>query len=305
VPAILRWHGIAGGGQQLTFNTGHDPSMTVMLAVSLGAGQITGQVAITARPPSLVVPAIATAGYLAANHLGIGSSISVSLSGFTMTVRIVASVTNFPTVFGHIQTLIADLAEINDLFAANQVMPLPVTRWWLRTADSQVPRMPADLGLSVTDRASQQAALLRNPLLTAPQQAILAIGVAAVLLGVLGFSISVAASLRSRRTQSAVFAALGVGKKGQAGQLCLEQCALSLPAATAGLLAGIGLAQLMVPAITLTTGATEPVPSALAILPLGPAVALALVTAAGPVAAAALSVLRRPDPAAQLRAEAR
>ena len=132
----------------------------------------------------------------------------------------------------------------------------------------------------------------------------LAIGVAAVLLGVLGFSISVAASLRSRRTQSAVFAALGVGKNAQAGQLCLEQCALSLPAAAAGLLAGIGLAQLMVPAITLTADATAPLPSALVIVPLGPAVALALVTAAVPVAAAALSVLRRPDPAAQLRAEA-
>ena len=51
----------------------------------------------------------------------------------------------------------------------------------------------------------------------APRQAMLAIGLAAVLLGVLGFSISVAASLRSRRTQSAVFAALGVGKAAQAG----------------------------------------------------------------------------------------
>ena len=182
--------------------------------------------------------------------------------------------------------------------------PLPLTRWWLRTADGRVPRLPAGLGLSVTGRARQQAALLNNPLLTAPRQAMLAIGVAAVLLGVLGFSVSVAASLRSRRTQSAVFAALGVGKNAQAGQLCLEQCALSVPAAAAGLLAGIGLAQLMVPAITLTTDAAEPVPSALAIVPLGPAVALALVIAAVPAAAAALSVLRRPDPAAQLRAEA-
>jgi len=60
----------------------------------------------------------------------------------------------------------------------------------------------------------------------------------------------------------------------------------------------------LVPAITLTTDAAVPVPSALVVLPLGPAVALALVTAAGPVGAAALSVLRRPDPAAQLRAEA-
>jgi ABC-type antimicrobial peptide transport system permease subunit len=132
----------------------------------------------------------------------------------------------------------------------------------------------------------------------------LAIGVVVVLLGVLGFSVSVAASLRARRTQSAVFAALGVGKNAQAGQLCLEQCALSLPAAAAGLLAGTGLAELTVPAITLTLGGSAPVPPALVILPLGPAVALALVTAAGPVAAAALSILRRPDPAARLRAEA-
>ena len=132
----------------------------------------------------------------------------------------------------------------------------------------------------------------------------LAIGAAAVLLGAGGFSISVAGSLRSRRTQSAVFAALGVGKNAQAGQLCLEQGALSLPAAAAGLLAGIGLARLLIPAITLTADAVPPVPWALVIVPFGLAAALALVTAAVPVAAAALSVLRRPDPAAQLRAEA-
>jgi ABC-type antimicrobial peptide transport system permease subunit len=252
----------------------------------------------------MVIPAIATAGYLAASRLSVGSVSSVSLNGFPVTVDIVASVARFPTVFGQNQALVADLAEVNDVLTANQLAPLPVTRWWLSTADGRVPRLPTGLGLSVTDRASQQAALVGNLLLTGPRQAMLAVGLAAVLLGVLGFSISVAASLRSRRTQSAVFAALGVGKGAQAGQLCLEQCALSLPAAAAGLLAGIGLAELIVPAITLTTGATEPVPSALVIVPLGQAAALALVTAAVPVAAAALSVLRRPDPAARLRAEA-
>jgi hypothetical protein len=60
----------------------------------------------------------------------------------------------------------------------------------------------------------------------------------------------------------------------------------------------------MVPAITLTADAAAPVPSALVIVPLGPAVALALVTAVVPIAVAALSVVRRPDPAARLRAEA-
>ena len=302
-PSILGWHSAAGGARQLTFTTGHAPSVPVELSVSLAPGSATGQVAIMAQSPQ-VIPAIATSGYLAANRLGIGSTISVPLSiGFSATVQIVASVANFPTVFGQNRALIADLAEINDLLLANQQMPLPVTRWWLRTADGRVPPLPAGLGLSVTSRTSQQAALLDNALLTAPRQGLLAVGVAAVLLGVLGFSISVAASLRSRRTQSAVFAALGVGKNAQAGQLCLEQCALSVPAAAAGLLAGIGLAQLMVPAITLTADATAPLPSAVVIVPLGAAVALAVVTAAVPVAAAALSVLRRPDPAAQLRAE--
>ncbi len=306
-PSILGWHSAAGGARQLTFNTGHAPSVPVELSVSLAPAAATGLVTILAPLPSQVVPAIATSGYLAANHLGIGSVTSVTVGGFAATIQIVASVANFPTVFGPNQALIIDLAEVNDLLVANQlpqvVMPLPVTRWWLRTAGGQVPRLPAGLGLSVTSRVSQQAALLDNPLLTAPRQAMLAIGVAAVLLGVLGFSVSVAASLRSRRTQSAVFAALGVGKNDQAGQLCLEQGALSLPAAAAGLLAGIGLAELMVPAITLTADSTAPLPWALVIVPLGPAVALALLTAAGPVAAAALSVLRRPDPAAQLRAE--
>jgi FtsX-like permease family len=302
-PSILSSYGAAGGAQQLTFHAGNEPSAQVMASVGLGPGVATGQVTIMPLPPQ-VVPAIATSGYLAANRLGIGSLTSVTLNGNPVTVQIVASVAHFPAVFGPNQALIADLGEINIVLVAQRAQPLPVTRWWLSTAGGRGPRMPAGLGLSVTDRASQQEALLRDALLTAPRQALLAIGVVAVLLGAGGFSVSVAASLRSRRTQSAVFAALGVGKTAQAGQLCLEQCALSLPAAAVGLLAGIGLAELMVPAITLTADAAPPVPSALVILPLGLAATLALVTAAVPVAAAALSVLRRPDPAAQLRAEA-
>jgi hypothetical protein len=305
MPAVLGWNAAAGGARQLMFNTGHLPSYQVMLGLPGGPASAPGTVMLAAQPPSKVIPVIATSGYLAANHLGIGSVTAVPLTnGFLATVRIVASVANFPTVFGPNRALIADLAEVNDVLTANQVLPLPVTRWWLSTAGGRVPHLPAGLGLSVTSRASQQAALLDNPLLTAPRQGTLAVGVAAVLLGVLGFSVSVAASLRSRRTQSAVFAALGVGKNAQAGQLCLEQGALSVPAAAAGLLAGIGLAHLIVPAITLTADSTAPFPWALVILPPGPAVALALVTAAVPVAAAAVSVLRRPDPAAQLRAEA-
>ena len=148
-------------------------------------------------------------------------------------------------MFGQNRALIADLGAVSDLLAAGQGAPLPVTRLWLRTRGGRVPHVPA--GASVADRARQQAALLNNPLLKAPRQVMLAVGAAALLLGVLGFSVSVAASLRTRRTQSAVLAALGVGQQAQAGQLCLEQFVLSVPAAAVGLLAGIGLAWLMGP----------------------------------------------------------
>jgi hypothetical protein len=302
-PSILHWHRAAGGSRQLTFNTGHDPSLAIMNNELIAPGSITGQVSISAQPSFPYVPVIATSGFLTATRLHIGSVVTETVGGFTMPLQIVASVSRFPTIFGPNRALIADLGAVGDVFAGNQVPPPPVTTLFLGTQGGQVRHLPA--GLSVAVRAQQEAVLLHNALLTTPRQALLAIGLAAVLLGVLGFSVSVAASLRTRRTQRAVFAAMGVGRRAQAGQLCLEQLVLSLPAAAVGLLAGIGLARLMVPAITLTADAAAPWPPAIPVLPLGLATALALVTAALPAAAAALSVARRPDPAAQLRAEAR
>jgi ABC-type antimicrobial peptide transport system permease subunit len=331
-PVIKAWHRAADGSQELDFKAGHAPSSKVIAETNTLFGQLyTGQVTIMPQPPIPApatqteisntptggithhttiagsdipaIPAIATDSYLSRNHVGTGSVVPVSLNGVLVPVRIVATVSGFPTTPPQSGVLVVDLAEVEDYLATNQGVPLPVTQWWLRTSHGQVPpRLPP--GLSAADLAHQKAALLHNPLSVAPRQAMLAIGGAAVLLAALGFSVSVAASVRERRTQSAVFAALGVGRRAQAGYLCLEQLVLSVPAAAVGLLAGIGLARLMVPSITLAADATAPVPWVLVKLPLGEAVALALIIAAVPVAAAALSVARRPDPAAQLRAEA-
>lgn len=176
----------------------------------IAPGSIIGTVSIAAQPPFEYVPVIATSGYLAATRLRIGSLLTIPVGGSSVPLRIVASVTRFPTVFGRNQALIADLGSVSDVLAAGQGMPLSVTALWLSTQGGQVPHLPA--GLSVAVRADQEATLLHNALLTTPRQALLAIGLAAVLLGVLGFSVSVAASLRTRRTQRAVFAAMGVGR---------------------------------------------------------------------------------------------
>jgi ABC-type antimicrobial peptide transport system permease subunit len=309
-PAIRGWHGAAAGSRQLDFMAGHAPSPKVIAEITTiyytprtFRATITGQVAIAPGAHIPAIPAIATSGYLSGNHARIGSFVPFMLDNVPVLIRIVASVTGFPATPPASRVLIVDLAAVQDFLITGQAAPLPVTRWWLRTSHGQVPRrLPP--GLSAADRARQEAALLHDQLSAAPRQAMLAIGAAAVLLAALGFSVSVAASVRGRRTQSAVLAALGVGRRAQAGHLCLEQLLLSVPAAAVGLLAGIGLARLLVPSITLAANATAPVPPVLVILPLGQAAALALIIAAVPVAAAAVSVARRPDPAAQLRAEA-
>ena len=119
-PSILGWHGAAGGARQLTFNTGHDPSVAVELSVSLAPGAAIGQVAITAQPPSRSSrPSPPAVTWRPTGSASDRPSRSRS-AGLSVTVQIVASVANFPTVFGQNRALIADLAEINDLLAANQ-----------------------------------------------------------------------------------------------------------------------------------------------------------------------------------------
>jgi ABC-type lipoprotein release transport system permease subunit len=175
-----------------------------------------------------------------------------------------------------------------------------VTGWWLRTAPGARPRLPA--GASVTTWAGMASVLLGDPLPNVPQLALLVIAVAAALLAAIGFVVCVVAAVTERRLQDALLAALGVGRGARTGQLCLEQLMLSVPAAVAGALIGVGLARLLVPAVTLTSGAAAAFPPVRVVIPLGWTALLALAVAAVPVLAAAAAAAYHPDPAAQLRA---
>jgi hypothetical protein len=293
-PGIARWRAGPGGSQLLAFHPGSGPAgggrasvdaATLTLTAPLRAGAIAG---------------IATRAFLRDNSISVGATVPASVGSATVPVRIVAQVARFPTVTGS-GALIVDLAALQDALARRLDPPLPVTSWWLRTAAGTAPAgRPA--GATVTSRARRAAGLLSDPVSAAPQQAALAVGAAAALLAAIGFSVSVAAGLRTRRPQNAMLAALGVSPSAQARQLCLEEFMLCLPAAAAGLLAGTWLAHLLIPAVTITAAGTAPVPPVLVEVPLGWAVGLAVTVAVIPVLVAAATVARRPDPAVQLRA---
>jgi ABC-type antimicrobial peptide transport system permease subunit len=126
--------------------------------------------------------------------------------------------------------------------------------------------------------------------------------VAAAFLALTGFWVSIAADVRQRRGETALLAALGVTRRGAAVQLCLEKLLLSLPSAVVGVLLGLLVARLLVPAVTLTPTAQLPTPPAVTLYDLPLVIPLALAVAVLPAVTAALAAARRPDPAAELRA---
>jgi hypothetical protein len=264
---------------------------------------IDGLLTLRARVRATTVPGIATLTFLKSNSLDVGSVIQIQAGPATINVLISAEVTSFPTVTAPEGGLIVDETAVQEVAIADQQPPVPVTEWWLTTRSGRPPPgLPP--GTTLTDRDEVATAILSDPMSAIPQQAIQATAIAAALLAVLGFSVAVAGSVRERRSQTALLAALGVDGPGQARMLCVEALALSLPAAVTGLALGAFLAHLLVPSVTLTATAAAPVVPVLVKVPFTIAAGIALIVTAIPVLAAAASAISRPDPAAQLRTAA-
>jgi hypothetical protein len=260
----------------------------------------TGQLTLTTTDPGLPVPAIATHAFLGAAGAHPGQVIGLPVGNVTVPVRLVAQIRAFPTAGGGAPAVIVDQGWLQEVLAHEAQPPLPVTQWWLTTRHGTAPPLLA--GAGAVTAAGAAAGLLGDPLPNVPQLSLLVIVVAAGLLAGIGFVVSVVAAVRERRLQDALLAALGVGRGARAGQLCLEQLMLSVPAAAAGAVIGVLLAHLLVPAVTLTTGATAPFPQVRVLVPVGWTALLAVGIGAVPVLAAAAAAAYRPDPAAQLRA---
>ena len=307
MPAVTA-KGASGSALSVTLDPGFG------LASSGVPGQppspVSGELTLIGTPPVAALPAIATQGFLAASNASVGSVVQANVNGAVLSARIVGVVTTFPTVSLSGGALIVDLGRLQDVLSSSSLSPAQPGQWWLATSGgtggpSAGPAgLAADLppGSDITSAAGVASGLLSDPLSTVPQQALLVVAIAAAVLAITGFCVSIAAGVRQRRAENALLAALGVPPRSAAGQLCLEKLMLSLPSAVAGLALGVVLAELLVPAITLTSSATTPMPPVLIQFGWAQTLPLALAVAVLPVLAAALTVVRRPDAAAALRA---
>jgi hypothetical protein len=298
-PSIGKVTAAAGGAEQVTFVPGHGPLVgNPPPGTSATPPPGPADVEINIPPTRLPVPMIASAGYTSTNGMHLGSVFAVTIYGQQVSCQLVATVKAFPGG----AVLVADQAAVQDaLVNLGAGGALPVNEWWLATTTGAAPAgLPG--GWSVADTNVLASRLESDPLSAAPVHAAAAVALAVALLAALGFCVSVAASARERRSQHALLGALGVPATAQARLFCAEEALISIPAAAVGLVIGLVLARVMVPALTVTATGAVPVPPVLVALPLGWVLPLAAALAAVPVVAAAVTSLRQPDPAAELRA---
>jgi hypothetical protein len=300
--------GAGTSNPRLTAVSAASGRLAVRFATGSGAslgpqgGTTTATLTVSAGPQAPAVPGLATQVFLAATGTHLGATIAVPVQGGTVPVRLTGEVTRFPTITGPGGGLIVDQAALQGALLQAGLPPAPVGEWWQRVTPAAGPPRGLPGGTSVTSAAAVAAGLRAQPLAAAGQEELLAVAAVALILAGAGFAASVAAG-RERDRDAALLGALGAGRAQIAVQLGLEQALLSVPAAAAGLLLGVLLSRLIIPAASLTAGATRPVPPVAVQVPLLAAIIVAVVIAAVPPAAATLAGLRRLRPAATLRVE--
>jgi FtsX-like permease family len=240
---------------------------------------------LTAAAPPGPVPAAVTRTFTAATGLRRGMVFAATVAGATVDLRAVSVIAGIPTTGGPSGAVLADQSAIQRALAGAGALPSPVTEWWLRTTGTvALPALPA--GSQVYSRARLVSSLLAEPLAAAPQVAMLAVAGAAVLLALAGFGVA-AATARERARDFALLVAIGTTRRQLTRLACLEQAALSVPAAGVGLLLGTLVARLVVPAVTVTATGARPQPPAVTVVPLLIPAAVAIVIAGMPVLIAA------------------
>jgi len=298
-PIAVRTHVLPGGALAATFQ----PGIVAQLFGTQGVPTSSAAVSVAESYQGIGRPlaAIVTRSMLTGSGLHIGSRLNVSIEGTDVPVVPVAAVSNLPTLAAGNAGVLVDQRALADFLQAYGVPPPAITEWWLRTS-GRLTLSGLPPGTSTAVWAGLAGSLRADPLALASQQALLASAVAAVLLALIGVLVSVATA-SGRARDLALLDALGMPPGQVARLLAVEQAIKTAATSVIGLLFGVALSRLIVPAVTLTAQAARPVPPLVVQVPWLAAAIIAIVMAAVPTLAIMLTVPRSGSGAAITRLE--
>lgn len=251
------------------------------------------------------VPALVTTALARAEQLQVGSITQVAVGNTNIDAHVVGVLSQFPTISTPSGGIVLGEQAVNQALkqaeistpSASTVSP---NELWLRDPSGRIPPgVPASA--TVTVRSQVETSLRGAPLSEEPQQALLAVAAATVLLALCGMAIGVLASGGERSGEFALLAALGLSRGARIRLLMLEQGLLAVPGALAGAALGAALARVVVPVATLTADALQPQPPVVVHTPWAELGVAAAAFTAVPLLLAALAGVRRRDVSSALR----
>ncbi len=249
-------------------------------------------------------PAVITRAFADSVGAQVGSEVSVPVGSSILGVHVVAVVQQFPTISTQAPSAGGILVDRAALLASPRLgsadaPSITPDELWIRGTDAAPAGLPA--GSVVTSSAALLGGLRDAPLTDEPLQALLAVALATVLLGLCGMVVGVVSAAAERAGEFALLDALGISRRSRIGLLCLEQALLAVPGALAGIALGVFLSRVVVPVATLTADAGRPQPPVTVLFPWTTILLGAAGVVAVPLVTAALAGTRRRNTAAVLR----
>ena len=203
---------------------------------------------IVIPPGQLPLPALAGPGFEA------GQQVRITVDGYVVPTRVVATVNHFPTLDAGRPFVVVSVHELRAWLAqAPGANPLTPDEWWFDVSDDPnldreaVAAAILDVGYRLSylrDRDAEVDLATRNPLAGGAWDALTAIGLAALALAVgLALCAHAAVAVREQRIDLSVGAALGLPRWQRFAGLAMERAIVGVMGIIIGGLAGWGLAR--------------------------------------------------------------
>lgn len=229
---------------------------------------------ITANdPPPTVIPAVLGDRFLELAGLEVGADVAAAMSGQRVTLRVIGSVPQFPSLDPTEPFAIVDATTLERarIIATQQV--LPTKEWWLAIDDAKAAEIEGALradpvaAADVLGRDALTRSLAGDPISLGIIGALVLGALAALVFASIGFVVSATVTTSERITEFAILRALGLSGRELAAWVSLENAFLLIFGLVAGSALGLVLAWLVLPFATLTESGAAAVPAPEIVVP--------------------------------------
>ena len=273
-----QWSSVRGGDQRSLAGTpgqpnritfGHEPGQTEALF-----GNSSAVIRSSTLPDAAeLVPAVVSDRFLELSGAVVGDEVAASVAGQRLTLRIIGSTTQFPSLDPAKGFGIVDATTLERARLATTGQLIATREWWLSVDDAAALAVEDALrqapvsAVDVIGRVARTRSLGGDPISLGIIGALGLGALAALAFAAIGFIVSATVTTSERITEFAILRALGLSGRELAAWVSLENAFLLIFGLVAGSALGLVLAWLVLPFATLTETGAAAVPTPEIVVP--------------------------------------